>query len=136
MLYHYRPPFMSQKKIIFLYCSILILLSNFNFDESMSPKSSFKNVKFPVSSSSLNFWTKYNFSKFYTTPTKSNKISVVISGEKCFNAFFSKFNNCTPFINCFDTKGKKNLCLLLLQLRGFNHFRRLLTFHFVKRLSP
>ena len=128
MLYHYRPPLVSQKNSIFPYCSILILLSNFNCDRIMSPKSSFK---FPVSSSSLNFG-RNQISPNFIQPTKSNKISVAASNEIIL--MHSSLNLITVHLSLIVLKPrvKNYLCLLLPQLRGFNHFRRLLTFILLK----
>ena len=124
MLYHYRPPLMSQKNSIFPYCSILIFLSNFNCDRITSPKSSFQ---FPVSSSSLNFGRNQISPNLYNP---QSQISAVASNEKCFNALFSKFNNRTPFINCFDTKGKKFFMPSITITARFQSFLTITNFSF------
>ena len=127
MLYHYRPPLMSQKNSIFPYCSILIFLSNFNCDRITSPKSSFQ---FPVSSSSLNFG-RNQISPNFIQPTKSNKISVA-SNENVLMHYSLNLITVHLSLIVSTPRVKNSLCLLLLQLRGFNHFRRLLLFILLK----
>ena len=119
---------MPQKKILFLCCSILVLLSNLTVVQLC-----LKNL--PIHPVFL-IHERIQISQILCNPSKSNKISVVVSA---FTNVLMRSSRNVITVNLLlivsTPKVKNPLCLLLLQLRGFNHLRRLLTFHFVKRLS-